>query len=153
MITTIRNAAKAVVIEDGRVLLIKHGKNKVYYTFPGGGQEHNETLAECVQRECLEEVGISVKVGDVLHVSEHIRDRHEEGHAPLGFHQIDVFFKAEIDNSVPKIEASEMDDTQVSSEWIAIDDLMDYIVLPMCLRELIQARNHNELRRVYLGDV
>ena len=35
--------------------------DRVFYTFPGGGMEGNETEEECVKRELLEEFGIIVK--------------------------------------------------------------------------------------------
>jgi 8-oxo-dGTP diphosphatase len=41
----IRNSAKAIIIQNGKVLLtINLGKDGYFYMFPGGGQEHGETL-------------------------------------------------------------------------------------------------------------
>ncbi|MDR1310066.1 MAG: (deoxy)nucleoside triphosphate pyrophosphohydrolase [Deltaproteobacteria bacterium] len=37
------------------------------WEFPGGKRETGETLGECLARECLEELGVSVSVGEILH--------------------------------------------------------------------------------------
>ena len=43
--------------------------------FPGGKLEPGETIQQCVQRECLEETGLNVTVGELL-----LRKRHEYKH-------------------------------------------------------------------------
>lgn len=46
----IRNSAKAVIMKDSRILLTKNtDRDGVFYLFPGGGQDHSETLAEAVR--------------------------------------------------------------------------------------------------------
>lgn len=41
----IRNSAKAVIIQEGKLLAIKkQDKEGYYYILPGGGQEHGENL-------------------------------------------------------------------------------------------------------------
>ncbi len=53
-------SCRAVIIEDGKILL-SHETNTGYYMSPGGGLEEKETLEECVEREVLEETGYIVK--------------------------------------------------------------------------------------------
>jgi ADP-ribose pyrophosphatase YjhB (NUDIX family) len=64
----------AVVIHDGRVLLIRRGKEplKGRWVVPGGTVELGETLEEAVAREVLEETGIEVRPRDVLLVFDRI---------------------------------------------------------------------------------
>ena len=46
-----RTAAKAVIIQDGRLLTIrKRQGDHLYYVLPGGTQEPGETLAETAAR-------------------------------------------------------------------------------------------------------
>jgi mutator protein MutT len=57
-----------------RVLITKRPAKGVlanYWEFPGGKREAAETLEECVVREFFEEVGLKVKVVDVLQSVEH----------------------------------------------------------------------------------
>jgi len=41
------------------------------WEFPGGKQEPGETMAECVARELMEELGIQVRVGPCVTVVHH----------------------------------------------------------------------------------
>lgn len=50
---------------DGRVLLVQRADNGLW-ALPGGGMEFGETLAQCAEREVLEETGCRVTVTDVV---------------------------------------------------------------------------------------
>jgi mutator protein MutT len=56
--------------DDGRILLLKRRDDeKVYpghYTFPGGKVEDNETITEALNKEVMEECGLSLRHGIVL---------------------------------------------------------------------------------------
>lgn len=56
-----------LVVRDGRVLLIKRGKEpyKGCWSLPGGGVEPGESLRDAVCREMREETGLEVDVGRV----------------------------------------------------------------------------------------
>jgi 8-oxo-dGTP diphosphatase len=68
----------AVVIKDGKVLLIKRGKEPLRgrWLVPGGTVELGETLREAVIREVREETGLDVVPLEMLTVVDHI-DRPE----------------------------------------------------------------------------
>lgn len=56
-----KNSARAIVIKDSHILLIKRNKfGKQYYTLPGGRIEVNETAEAAAVRETLEETTIIV---------------------------------------------------------------------------------------------
>ncbi len=63
-----------VVIEDGRVLLIRRGSEplKGHWSIPGGTLEVGETLAQGLVREMQEETGLQVRVGELIEVFERI---------------------------------------------------------------------------------
>ncbi len=55
-------SSRALVVKDGKVLLIKRRKNgQHYYSIPGGKLEPGESLEQTVIREVAEETCISVK--------------------------------------------------------------------------------------------
>ena len=58
-IKTLRHACRGIIIEGGKVLLC-YESNKGKYIIPGGGQENNESLEQCCEREMLEETGLVV---------------------------------------------------------------------------------------------
>jgi 8-oxo-dGTP diphosphatase len=66
-----RLAAYALVVEDGRVLLTWYngaGAGTPCWSLPGGGVDFDETVAEAVVREALEETGHDVVLHDPLTV-------------------------------------------------------------------------------------
>lgn len=68
------------LVEEGRVLLVRHVKgDRTYWLLPGGGLEFGESLADGARREMLEETGIVVEVGNLLFAAETLppnRSRH-----------------------------------------------------------------------------
>jgi ADP-ribose pyrophosphatase YjhB (NUDIX family) len=57
-----------VVIRDGKALLIRRGHEpgRGWWQIPGGYVEHDEVITDAVEREVLEEAGVTAKVVDVL---------------------------------------------------------------------------------------
>lgn len=64
----------ALVIDNGRALLIRRGKQplKGEWSVPGGAVEVGETLAAAVKRELREETGLEAEVGEVIGVFDRI---------------------------------------------------------------------------------
>ncbi|MBV9482799.1 MAG: NUDIX hydrolase [Acidobacteria bacterium] len=58
----------AIIIENGRVLLVKRGHPPLAgeWSIPGGVLEIGELLREAVIREAKEETGLSVEAGEIL---------------------------------------------------------------------------------------
>ena len=62
METSKRKRARAIIINNGKLIsMYREFNDRVFYVFPGGGMEGNETEEECVIREVYEEFGIQVK--------------------------------------------------------------------------------------------
>ena len=90
----IRTAARALIILEQQVLAIKmRDRTGVFYILPGGGQRHGETLREGLERECLEEIGTHVEVGELLYVREYIGKNHEFRNSHHAFHQVENVFR------------------------------------------------------------
>ena len=64
----------AVIERDGRILIArrKHASMGYLWEFPGGKLEDNETLQECLKREILEELGITISVGALISSRKHV---------------------------------------------------------------------------------
>lgn len=66
--------AAAIVFRDGKVLLTRRpaGTHLAgHWELPGGKLEEGEDPVDCVRRECLEECGIDVCVGEIADVTFH----------------------------------------------------------------------------------
>jgi 8-oxo-dGTP diphosphatase len=73
----------AIIQNEGKYFIARRGPSEKlagYWEFPGGKVEDGESLSDCLQRELIEELGISSKIGDVLITSDYV---YEHGHIQL----------------------------------------------------------------------
>lgn len=69
-------ATKGLVVHDGKVLILREaeayvdGANIGKYDFPGGRLEPGEHYSDALEREVLEETGLSIKIGIPITVRE-----------------------------------------------------------------------------------
>ena len=132
-IRNIRNSAKAVIVQNEHVLLTKNEDERgVFYLFPGGGQEPGEELQDAVARECIEETGMPVKVGELLHIREYIGRNHEFADTDSGVHQVEFYFacSAETDGPEPVMNGDLPDSNQIGVEWVPLTALPELRVYP-----------------------
>lgn len=68
--TAVGRVAVAIVMHGGRVLVGRRADDAVeaagMHEFPGGKVEPGESAAEAAARECLEESGVEIRVGEPL---------------------------------------------------------------------------------------
>ena len=149
---TIRNAAKALILHNGKLLLIKYHNSagEVCYTIPGGGQNCLETMEEAVIRECLEETGYHVHVGKFAGLYEEIiENKAYQEKYPAYAHKIFHIFLCSLLSDVFQ-EASELDDRQIGHEWVDLSKAGDINLYPLNIREGIQEMISGE-GPVFLG--
>jgi len=105
-----RVGAGAMVIHDGKILLVKRGvePGKGLWAIPGGTLRLGETLQACAAREILEETGVTVAIGECLYVFDLI-ERDEAG--KIKFHFVVADFAALFVSGEPK-GADDADEAQ-----------------------------------------
>ena len=67
-------AAGIIWNEQGQILIAQRPLDGLLgglWEFPGGKQEPQETLPECLQREIYEELAVEIRVGDLFVVVKH----------------------------------------------------------------------------------
>ncbi len=69
-----RTRVRAIILQDEKIIsMYREKENRVFYTFPGGGLEGNESEIDCVKREVFEEFGIVVKPIKKVYIYENER--------------------------------------------------------------------------------
>lgn len=151
----IRTAPKAIIIQDGKLLVTCNRDDEgVFYLLPGGGQQHEETLPEALRRECLEEIGAKVEVGELLFVREYIGSHHEFAGFEADVHQIEFMFRCLLEDGEIPTMGVVPDKWQTEIAWLPIDDLASHRLYPAALKEPIALLVQKETSGpCYLGDV
>jgi 8-oxo-dGTP diphosphatase len=71
---SLRQAVRAVVLDQHNHIALLYVANRNYYKLPGGGIEPGESYAAALQRECLEEIGCNIeRIGDLGKIVEYRR--------------------------------------------------------------------------------
>ena len=149
----VRNSGKAIVVRDQYLLVIVHrDENGDWFSLPGGGQEPGETITDALQRECVEELGVSVTVGPLRHIREYIGAHHEFSREDAAFHQVDFMFECTLSGDIPGVSPSNPDRTQTGIRWLPLSSLPSSRRYPKELgRWLVGGMDPGA--PVYLGDV
>ncbi|NEW04883.1 NUDIX domain-containing protein [Paenibacillus sp. SYP-B3998] len=147
----IRNSAKAIIVHENKLLVTKLEDNDgVFYLLPGGGQNAGENLHETLKRECTEEIGLKVNIGELAFIRECFMDK--------GIHRVEFIFFCTVDtiehDKIIGAKGASLDNNQLGVEWIPILDLIKRPLFPSTLRELIvQHENGLNGRTIYLGEI
>ena len=151
----IRNSAKAIIIEDTKLLAIKkQDKDGYYFILPGGGQEHGENLHQALQRECMEEINVEVEIGNLLFIREYIGKNHEHYEFDSDVHQTEYMFSCEMNEGSNDIGNGIVpDDGQIGVEWLLLSELLNYRLYPQTIRTYIIDYTAGKDLPVYLGDI
>jgi len=148
----VRNSAKAVIIRDGKLLVIlKRDQEGPYAVLPGGGQKWSETLPESLIRECQEEIGTSVKVRKLLFIREYRSDQHEFAAVSPEVHQVEFYFKCKVSKDYEPSQGVHPDNGQVEVRWVALDQLDAIQLYPRTICSVLTDLKHS-FYPFYLGD-
>lgn len=148
----IRNSAKAIIIQEGRILLTQNKDNNGYfYLLPGGGQHPGESIIDALKRECMEEISAQIDVGDIIYLRDYIGKNHEFSEIDADVHQIEYMFFCNLRPDAHVENGKVPDNMQTGVEWIDIAKLKNIRIYPSILKILITPDGINR-DRIYLGD-
>jgi ADP-ribose pyrophosphatase len=122
----------AIVIRDGRILLVKRGSSpgKGLWAPPGGLVELGETVREAAEREILEETGISIRAKEAFYIFDFIdRDKEDK----IKYHYVIVDFLADYLGGEPRAS-----DDAIEVRWLAPEDIAGLAITPTTRKLLKQ---------------
>ncbi|HXH78085.1 NUDIX domain-containing protein [Nocardioides sp.] len=151
----VRAATKAIIIRDGHLLVtVNSGEFPTFYLCPGGGQEHGEDAHEALRRECREEIGCDVLVGDFAFLRDYIGADHEFAEHDGDHHQLEAYFFCELAPGAEPQLTSEADTWQTGVAWLPLADLADLADQPLWPKALARwLHSPEDTRPGYLGNV
>lgn len=123
--------AAGAIVKDGKILLVRRHNLSRTWGVPGGVHELGEPIRETAHREVLEEVGLDLRVGDLIGVySGSEWDLHlEDG---MGIQQLTLFFQMESGVDEVVIQESEV------AEWgFFAPEKMPENMMPCCRQKVL----------------
>lgn len=110
----IRPTARAVIRKEELILVqVKvSAAGQKYLTLPGGRQEFGETMHDCLQRECEEEIGVVPSISGVLHMCDVFRTRRDRTR-----HLVEVLFDCTVPETYTPRMGQKPDKRQVATVW------------------------------------
>ena len=129
----------AVIVKDGRVLLICRGNEpgRGKWSIPGGAVELGETLAQAMAREVREECGLEVVAGPVVSTFDMIQ-RDEQGRVRYHYVLLDLAARYVAGEASARSDA-------LGVRWVAESELGDVDLVPRLLPILRAALKHMRL--------
>jgi ADP-ribose pyrophosphatase YjhB (NUDIX family) len=150
LLPEIRNAVRALIVDRGSILLLRKegGGGGERFALPGGGQDTGETLKEALNRECIEEIGTSVEVGNLIHVTDFFKLRDTQ--PPTQRHLVEFLFACVIPDHYSPHNGHHPDKHQVEVIWAEINDIPQLPIYPQFLSTCI-SQYHEIDKHLYLG--
>ena len=147
----IRNSARALVIKDNCVLLLRKdgGGRPERFTLPGGAQDTGETLVDALQRECFEEIGTEVEMEALVHVADYFKQRNTK--LPSHKHLVEFIFRCRVPDDYLPQNGSDPDKHQVEVVWLPLASLRSVTLYPKSMTSCLQNIQRAAGGSVYLG--
>ncbi len=122
-----RRSARAIVLAEGRLLLIRREREALsYFVLPGGGIEPGETSEQACARELREETTLEASAVTLVSTSD----------------AVDLF-RVEDWAGIPRLggveSARQAPDNRYELVWVAVEDLADLPFQPAALKPIVLA--------------
>jgi ADP-ribose pyrophosphatase YjhB (NUDIX family) len=121
----------AIIIKDGKILVVKNNKSSYYYSV-GGRVKFDETCEEAVIREVEEELGLRVEIDRPVFFHEQFFNEQDSNEH---FHEISMYYLMKIPENIEKIKCNSFTEKGAKEKlyWLPIEKLADFTVFPKFL--------------------
>ncbi|MEY4274090.1 MAG: hypothetical protein RL638_1038 [Bacteroidota bacterium] len=117
-----------VLLENNHVLVMKYQYGEQFiYNLPGGNPDPGELLSETISRECMEELGIDVEVGQMLLMGQVSGTENRDD-------VLHILFEGELIGGIPELQVGETNAQEVL--WLPINQLSQVTMYPNIGMEL-----------------
>ncbi len=132
----------AVIIKDDCILTLRYNYQSTdVFALPGGNPDPGENLTEALSRELQEEMGITVKICNLMVCGDVIwNEIQKETHHTV--------FIAQIITGIPKLNPKET--TALDIHWLPISELSNHLLYPNFGKEITNCIQ-NKKTLGYLG--
>lgn len=146
----IRNAVRAVIVRNDRILLLRkeYEDGSEQFALPGGGQETGETLVMALSRECQEEIGVDVQIGSLIYVADRFKPRDTSPESTR--HLVEFLFSCDVVESYTPQNGYHPDKHQVEVVWVELATLDSIPLRPYSIGTFLQ-HSQDEKTVVYAG--
>jgi ADP-ribose pyrophosphatase YjhB (NUDIX family) len=122
-----RISAGGVVIDKGRMLLVRYSKSsgESYLVCPGGGVDDEESITDAVRREVLEETGVQVCVSKLLMVEDIIAAR---------YRMMKSWFLCQVTGGALSQMQGAVEEGIIEARWYSRDEVECETVFPSIVR-------------------
>jgi 8-oxo-dGTP diphosphatase len=144
--SSIRINANALILRDGKLLLIKFDdENGVHYNLPGGGVEKGESVLAALERECHEEARARIQNPELCLTWQYVPELENFRYGDrqkLGF-----IFKAALRPGCEPGVPAKPDKNQVGIEWVPLAEIFAAKKFPLFPEIVPQIRDALERNR------
>lgn len=117
-------AAGVVVIKDNQVLLVKQ---KNGWSLPKGATEKGEFFNETARRECLEETGLSINLGEVAFITEFRSKQFDQ--------YLQVYYSGTVTEEM-QLNSNDPDHEIIEVKFVHINEIRTYLKFIPWIRSL-----------------
>lgn len=131
--------AGGVIIHNNKILTHRN-INKDHYCLPGGRIEIGESSEQTIKREIQEELGKQIEIIEYAATIENFFEMENKK-----YHEIYFLHRIEFENEEDKKINYTMHNVEgkeyLQYEWLDLDKIEEYNILPRCLKEVLKSRN------------
>ncbi len=134
----------AIIINEGKILMVKSYNNNYYYSV-GGRVKLFETMDEAVIREVFEEIGINVGVDRLFLIHENYFKLDDKDK----YHELCIYYLMKPIDNIENINKFLIEkDIKENLEWLDLENIKDYNIYPEFLKEEKIFESTSILKRV-----
>lgn len=130
-----RKGAYLIAFKDDNTAVIRTSKG---YFLPGGGMDENEQDEDCLKRECLEEIGYSVKINEFIGSAEMYCEHPQIGY----FHPVQNYYLGELSEKI-----KEPVETDHVLEWVPYEKIKNNMFSEMQGWAITECRKYINKRK------